>query len=66
MAAFGTQFLWIVSLAFPLSAAGMCFEAAFNGSVVMNGTGTAHHDLVDLSERLVGYGVKMQRGVDEP
>jgi hypothetical protein len=44
----------------------MCFEAAFNGSVVMNGTGTAHHDLVDLSERLVGYGVKMQRGVDEP
>ncbi|MCX6837302.1 MAG: hypothetical protein NTX35_05760 [Verrucomicrobia bacterium] len=64
MAAFGTQCLWIVSLAFPLYAAGMCFEAAFNGSVVMNGTGTAHHDLVDLSERLVGYGVKMQRGVD--
>ncbi len=66
MAAFGTQFLWIVSLAFPLSAAGMCFEAAFNGSIVMNGIGTAHRDVVDLSERLVGYGVKMQRGVDEP
>lgn len=32
MAAFGTQTLWIVSLAFPLYAAGMCFEAAFNGS----------------------------------
>lgn len=30
--AFGTQSLWIVSLAFPLYAAGMCFEAAFNGS----------------------------------
>lgn len=30
--AFGTQALWIVSLAFPLYAAGMCFEAAFNGS----------------------------------
>ncbi len=29
---FGTQSLWIVSLAFPLYAAGMCFEAAFNGS----------------------------------
>jgi putative MATE family efflux protein len=32
VAAFGTQSLWIVSLAFPLYAAGMCFEAAFNGS----------------------------------
>lgn len=30
--AFGTQSLWIVSLALPLYAAGMCFEAAFNGS----------------------------------
>jgi putative MATE family efflux protein len=30
--AYGTQALWIVSLAFPLYAAGMCFEAAFNGS----------------------------------
>lgn len=30
--AFGTQSLWILSLAFPLYAAGMCFEAAFNGS----------------------------------
>jgi len=30
--AFGTQSLWIVSLAFPLYAVGMCFEAAFNGS----------------------------------
>ena len=30
--AFGTQALWIVSLAFPLYAAGMCFESAFNGS----------------------------------
>jgi MATE family, multidrug efflux pump len=29
---FGTQALWIVSLAFPLYAAGMCFESAFNGS----------------------------------
>lgn len=29
---YGTQALWIVSLAFPLYAAGMCFEAAFNGS----------------------------------
>ena len=28
----GTQALWIVSLAFPLYAAGMCYEAAFNGS----------------------------------
>jgi putative MATE family efflux protein len=28
----GTRALWIVSLAFPLYAAGMCFEAAFNGS----------------------------------
>jgi Na+-driven multidrug efflux pump len=32
VAAFGAQSLWIVSLAFPLYAAGMCFEAAFNGS----------------------------------
>lgn len=32
VASFGTQSLWIVSLAFPLYAAGMCFEAAFNGS----------------------------------
>lgn len=32
VAAFGTESLWIVSLAFPLYAAGMCFEAAFNGS----------------------------------
>ncbi|MBN8418413.1 MAG: MATE family efflux transporter [Verrucomicrobia bacterium] len=30
--AYGTEALWIVSLAFPLYAAGMCFEAAFNGS----------------------------------
>lgn len=30
--AYGTQALWIVSLAFPLYAGGMCFEAAFNGS----------------------------------
>lgn len=30
--AFGTQSLWIISLAFPLYAAGMCFEGAFNGS----------------------------------
>ncbi len=30
--AYGTQALWIVSLAFPLYACGMCFEAAFNGS----------------------------------
>jgi len=30
--AYGTQSLWIVSLAFPLYAAGMCYEAAFNGS----------------------------------
>ncbi|WP_395743929.1 MATE family efflux transporter [Prosthecobacter sp.] len=30
--AFGTQALWILSLAFPLYAAGMCFESAFNGS----------------------------------
>jgi len=66
VAAFGTQSLWIVSLAFPLSAAGMCFEAAFNGSVVMNGKGTAYYGVADLSERLVGYGVKIQRGVDEP
>lgn len=30
--AYGTQALWIVSLAFPLYAAGMCLEGAFNGS----------------------------------
>jgi len=30
--AHGTRALWIVSLAFPLYAAGMCLEAAFNGS----------------------------------
>ncbi|MBL9178753.1 MAG: MATE family efflux transporter [Verrucomicrobiaceae bacterium] len=30
--AFGAQALWIVSLAFPLYAAGMCFESAFNGA----------------------------------
>ncbi|MDQ3625253.1 MAG: MATE family efflux transporter [Verrucomicrobiota bacterium] len=30
--AFGTQALWIVSLAFPLYAAGMCLEGAFNGA----------------------------------
>jgi Na+-driven multidrug efflux pump len=29
---FGTQALWIVSLAFPLYAGGMCLEAAFNGA----------------------------------
>ena len=29
---YGTQALWIVSLAFPLYAAGMCLEAAFNGA----------------------------------
>lgn len=28
----GVRALWIVSLAFPLYAAGMCFEATFNGS----------------------------------
>lgn len=28
----GARALWIVSLAFPLYAAGMCFEAAFNGA----------------------------------
>jgi putative MATE family efflux protein len=28
----GTRALWIVSLAFPLYAAGMCLESAFNGS----------------------------------
>jgi putative MATE family efflux protein len=28
----GTRALWIVSVAFPLYAAGMCLEAAFNGS----------------------------------
>jgi putative MATE family efflux protein len=30
--AYGTEALWVVSVAFPLYAAGMCFEAAFNGS----------------------------------
>ena len=30
--AYATRALWIVSLAFPLYAAGMCFEAAFNGA----------------------------------
>jgi len=30
--AYGTRALWIVSLAFPLYAAGMCLEAAFNGA----------------------------------
>ena len=30
--AFGVQALWIVSLAFPLYAAGMCLESAFNGA----------------------------------
>jgi putative MATE family efflux protein len=30
--AYGTQALWIVGLAFPLYAAGMCYEAAFNGA----------------------------------
>lgn len=30
--AYGVEALWIVSLAFPFYAAGMCFEAAFNGS----------------------------------
>ena len=29
---YGARGLWIVSLGFPLYAAGMCFEAAFNGS----------------------------------
>lgn len=29
---YGTQALWIVSLAFPLYAGGMCLEAAFNGA----------------------------------
>lgn len=28
----GTRALWIVSLAFPLYAAGMCFQSAFNGA----------------------------------
>ena len=32
MLAYGTEALWVVSIAFPLYAAGMCFEAAFNGS----------------------------------
>jgi putative MATE family efflux protein len=32
VASYGTQALWIVSLAFPLYAAGMCLEAAFNGA----------------------------------
>ncbi len=31
-ARYGTRALWIMSLAFPLYAAGMCCEAAFNGS----------------------------------
>jgi len=30
--AYGRQALWIVALAFPLYAAGMCMEAAFNGA----------------------------------
>jgi Na+-driven multidrug efflux pump len=30
--AYGKQALWIVSLAFPLYAAGMCLEGAFNGA----------------------------------
>lgn len=30
--AHGTRALWIISLAFPLYAAGMCLEAAFNGA----------------------------------
>ncbi|HWB05672.1 MAG TPA: MATE family efflux transporter [Verrucomicrobiales bacterium] len=30
--AYGKQSLWIVSLAFPLYAAGMCLESAFNGA----------------------------------
>jgi putative MATE family efflux protein len=30
--AFGSQALWIVSLAFPIYAASMCFEGAFNGA----------------------------------
>jgi putative MATE family efflux protein len=30
--AFGSQSLWIVSLAFPIYAASMCFEGAFNGA----------------------------------
>jgi putative MATE family efflux protein len=30
--AHGTRALWIVSLAFPLYAAGMCYEGAFNGA----------------------------------
>jgi putative MATE family efflux protein len=29
---YGARALWIVSLAFPLYAAGMCFESAFNGA----------------------------------
>ena len=32
MLAYGARALWIVSLAFPLYAAGMCFESAFNGA----------------------------------
>lgn len=28
----GARALWVVSLAFPLYAAGMCFEGAFNGA----------------------------------
>jgi len=30
--AYGARALWIVSLAFPLYAAGMCFEGSFNGA----------------------------------
>jgi putative MATE family efflux protein len=30
--AYGTRALWVVSLAFPLYAAGMCLESAFNGA----------------------------------
>jgi Na+-driven multidrug efflux pump len=32
VAAFGVRSLWIISLAFPFHAAGMCFEGAFNGA----------------------------------
>ena len=32
VAAFGVRSLWIISLAFPFYAAGMCFEGAFNGA----------------------------------
>jgi putative MATE family efflux protein len=30
--AFGTRALWVVSVAFPIYAAGLCFEGAFNGA----------------------------------